>query len=266
MVKRVAWHYIEFSSSFYAAVLHFTATSRGAYCSCTSSRRSLSALMSSSRVLNPRKLPRLDYKKLNDVTLPSKRPSAKCQGSKLYPVEVLEVDNLHDRMKIHYVGYDESFDEWREVKDNLEYSTDESHSQSETAYAPFSLYFELGTKIKVSLLSKRKESPNIRLEVPFDKLLYEGGLKSCGRFRRTYRGIQRYGIAKYSDLNPLLGVNWHYRGLNDVGDFCFVILETVEYYIFKRAPIIEYIPAPSGVVAETRQLGWTLIFTFQETK
>ena len=32
---------------------------------------------------------------------------------KLYPVIVTEVDKIGKRMKIHYVGYSEQFDEWR---------------------------------------------------------------------------------------------------------------------------------------------------------
>ena len=77
-------------------------------------------------------------------------------------------------------------------------------------------------------MSRRKESLTVRIELPFDKVLFEG-LKVCGTESRYYRGVQRYKIAKYANLNPLLGQNWHFRGINPNGDFCYVILSTLEY-------------------------------------
>jgi len=86
---------------------------------------------------------------------------------------------------------------------------------------PFSLYFELRNKIKIVLNSGRKESPVIRIDMPFDKLQFDGGLKQYGTFVRTFRGIVRCNINHYGDLNVLLGKNWHFRGLNSQGDFCY---------------------------------------------
>ena len=35
------------------------------------------------------------------------------KGTKLYDIEVKEVDKANKRLKIHYVGYSSRFDEWR---------------------------------------------------------------------------------------------------------------------------------------------------------
>ena len=43
---------------------------------------------------------------------------------------------------------------------------------------------------------------------------------------KSVRGTQHYKISFYNDLDGLLGRDWHYGGLNDVGDFCYVVLET----------------------------------------
>ena len=40
---------------------------------------------------------------------------------------------------------------------------------------PFTLYTELRNKIK-SALNSRKESPVVRIDMPFDKLQFDGGL------------------------------------------------------------------------------------------
>jgi len=81
----------------------------------------------------------------------------------------------------------------------------------------------------------------IRIDMPFDKLLFDGGLRSLGTLVRTYRGTERYRINHYRDLNPLLGVNWHFCGLNCNGDFSYAILASVQFYVYK-----EYVPSTSG--------------------
>ena len=65
----------------------------------------------------------------------------------------------------------------------------------------------------------------------FDKVTFDEGLRTKGHASKSVRGTQHYKISSYNDLDGLLGRNWHYRGLNDVGDFCYVVLETVEYCI-----------------------------------
>ena len=112
-------------------------------------------------------------------------------------------------------------------------------------------------------MSRRKESPTVRIELPFDKV-FEGGLKVHGTESRYYRGVQRYKMAKYADLNPLLRQNWHFRGINPNGDFCYVILSTLEYYLHKREPLNEYFPSDlsNEFIFKSRDLGYMLVFIF----
>ena len=97
---------------------------------------------------------------------------------------------------------------------------DECSDPESPVLLPFSLYFELGNAIKKPLNSGRKESPHVHIEMEFDKLQFTGGLKAYSTSSRTYRGIERYKITSYKNLDPLLGKNWHIRGLNSNGDFC----------------------------------------------
>ena len=41
----------------------------------------------------------------------------------------------------------------------------------------FSLYHELGTRIKSVLNSNRKGSPLVRIDMPFDSIEFDGGLQ-----------------------------------------------------------------------------------------
>ncbi len=98
-------------------------------------------------------------------------------------------------------GYDEEYDEWRDNEELVDLTGQTENPKSDTdtdkdfVYSPFSLYSEFGTKIKVSLKLKYRwsaEETAVRIELPFDKLLFEGGIKACGTPSRYYRGGQRY--------------------------------------------------------------------------
>ena len=70
------------------------------------------------------------------------------------------------------------------------------------------LYRELALKIKSCLSCARKSSLLVKIESPFDKLQYDGGLRAYGKFKCFSRGNEHYAISQYSDLDDLLGKNW----------------------------------------------------------
>ena len=94
--------------------------------------------------------------------------------------------------------------------------------------------------------------------MPFDTIHFNGGLKCHGVNLRNYRRMQRYKINSYEDLHPLLGHNWHVRGLNAARDFCYIILNTIELY--KRRPLMDYVPSAHGPVQTKIELGYNLVF------
>ena len=98
----------------------------------------------------------------------------------------------------------------------------------------------------------------LRIELPFDKLLFDGGLKQHGHLLRKAHGHEIFTIRRYADLEPLLGEGWHIRGLNDSLDFCYVNLHTVQFYLHQRKDIVEY--TPEGT--KTIHGGLVLIFRF----
>ena len=60
----------------------------------------------------------------------------------------------------------------------------------------------------------------------------------------------------------VLGRNRHFRGLNSNGDYCYVVLETVEFYLHKRQPLQEFFPAQGKPLCNSRDLGYMLTFSF----
>ena len=87
---------------------------------------------------------------------------------------------------------------------------------------------ELQYQIKLALNSGTRQDVAVRIEIPFDPLVFAGGLQQAGVFVREYRGHSVYRIAA-----PLLGQRWHIRGLN-CNDFCYVNLETVLFNLHHR--------------------------------
>ena len=112
--------------------------------------------------------------------------------------------------------------------------------QVEDVYIPFELHHELTFQIKLSLKSDNRKDPDVRLELLFDKILFEGGLKKMGKPLRLFHGHEIYTIKSYGDLKPLLGNRWYIRALNEHLDFCYVNLDTVQFHLHTRQPLEEF--------------------------
>ena len=187
----------------------------------------------------------------------------------LYKIRVVE--ERGDKVKVHYVGYGRKYDEWKN-RDELVVLDDESAAESseesddEEAYVPLSLHKILADRIKLSLSSNQRLAPSVRIEIPFNRVSFEGALAKCGTRKGSGRRV-RYTIRDYKALDRILGKGWHWRGLNQAGDFCYVILDSIEYYLLKKRALQEYFPPSDGVgtgqiTAKKRTLGYSLIFKF----
>lgn len=205
---------------------------------------------------------RPNYREPKETDIVAMKTKAKTKPDKnLYPIEVVDQDLT--RFKVHYVGFSSSHDEWKDREDVVDISEDSGGPEG--IIQKFSLYYELATRIKSALNSCRKKSPVVRIDMPFDRLEFDGGLRQYGKEKRHVRAVQHYSISAFQDLNPLLGVDWHFRGVNVNGDFCYVILSTVEFYLYRRRPIKDYVPVTSEdfqVKETSRNIGDMLVFCF----
>ena len=131
-------------------------------------------------------------------------------------------------------------------------------------YIPFNLHTELYYQIKVALNTSRSSrsansDPEVRIELPFDSLLFVGGLQQEGTLLRTQRGRNIYGLRQYSDIEHIIGKRWYVRVLNQQMDFCYVKLDTVQFYLNSRRPLPDYQPGSSVQIVSG---GWVLVFRF----
>ena len=122
---------------------------------------------------------------------------------------------------------------------------------------PFHLHSELAYQIKLALKPSTRSDPNVRIELPFDRYLFVGGLQQAGKFLKSSHGHSIYGISSYSTLAPILGREWHLRILNKEKDFCYAILETVQYHLHRRQPAEDAVDPERSVDG-----GYLLIFRF----
>ena len=209
-----------------------------------------------------------NYRELTAIKLPKACKTSR--KDKLYPIEVVETDGCRGR--IHYVGYNDSFDEWRDLSELVDIPPHPSHNSAsvihDTPIQPYNLYNELRLKIKYALVCRAgKGSPLITIDMGFDYLLFKGGLQAVGVVKQDTHGRNlQYKLRSYKDLDPLLGQNWHFRGANEKGDYAFVILSSVEYYIHQRRRITEYHPSQSAAkstpVLHSEDAGYGLKFCF----
>ena len=179
-----------------------------------------------------------NYKDLADVYLPrvTKRPKKKKDDDELYPIEVVEEAENGERVKIHYVGWSDKYDEWRSRADIV---------LPPSSYDPNR---ELAYRIKQSLNSGARHEPQVRIELTLDQHVYATGLKNSGTYVCSRRGHNIYAIQQYKDLSPLLGDKWYMRGINDRLDFCYVNLSTVRYWLHQRKAVEDFHPGGKKLI------------------
>ena len=189
------------------------------------------------------------------VGKPDKKKKKEAADNNLYEVEIKEVDIAAQRLKIHFKGYDEKFDEWRPFSNDslpvvrVERMSVPSRNSLQERLNGFNerMYRE----IKRKLYSGRKDDPEIRIEIPVDYDVFNEGLGSCASF--TYqRGKEIYAITDNEVLDSFFGLNWNERIINEHGDFAYVEPQTVRFWLTKRRPIVEFKLMGNKVVGKSR--------------
>ncbi len=152
----------------------------------------------------------------------------------LYNVEVVEEEE--NKVKIHYVGYSSKHDEWIR-KSEIAYKPSCSCRATD---ADLSLTSALACAIKQKLVPRRKlEDPAVRIQLPFDSATFQL-LQAKGKLLTSSRGNKVYTVEEYNDLDELLGERWHIRVANIYGDFSYVILSTIRFYLTQPAPLLDF--------------------------
>ena len=169
-------------------------------------------------------------------------------------MSIVQRDETNELVKVRYIGYDSSYNEWRPESDIINLSDEEDHVQEDSgntscstypgssgqsalttsmavlnSFPPkhHSLYEELLFRIKSLLTCSRKGDSLCCIAMGFDTIHFEG-LARRGVLCKTNRG-QVYTLPTLTKLDDILGAQWYVRGINTAGDFCYVQPKTVKY-------------------------------------
>jgi len=138
---------------------------------------------------------------MNDIALPRiKRSREKRQTLPNWSSRKARVQSE----KIHYIGYNDDNDEWRESSEIVPLSIPVNNSSDTTVNTstipvpptmqPYNPYIELGIRTKQSLTCGRKDSPSVKITMGFDYFLFMDGLQPADITTKTVQGLVHYKI------------------------------------------------------------------------
>lgn len=172
----------------------------------------------------------------------------------------MATDSKANKVKVHYLNYPASMDEWRDCSKDPERIgtvTELPVLSPDTLNERFLCFLsKLQREIKLNLFSSKQEDPGIRLEVDIEEEIFQEFLKSV---ENNSQKRNRFSVKK-EELDLLFSDEWDIRVLNKHLDFCFVMPGTIQFWTRKKSPITEF-KIISGVPVES-QIERELVFVF----
>eukprot|EP00112_Aurelia_sp_Birch-Aquarium-sp1_P026798 Seg9737.1 transcript_id=Seg9737.1/GoldUCD/mRNA.D3Y31 product="hypothetical protein" protein_id=Seg9737.1/GoldUCD/D3Y31 len=198
--------------------------------------------------------------------VPCKQPK---KDKKFYDVEIKEIDAVNKKVKVHFIGWPDKCDEWQSYNENhesgefpvvklqkLDPPSKESLLERCREFSS-SLHLEIKKKLKAD----RKEDPEIRIELPIDKDVFEEVFSHLGK-SKTKRGRSCTNIENNRELDETLGKRWNVRFRNSNGDFCKVCEGTVNFWLLIRNPLSDFMPIGGKLFPSKIEQKPCLVFTF----
>lgn len=199
---------------------------------------------------------RVDYKALSEgpkINSGEKTKHISWSASTFFPINIVDeaIVNGVPQVLVHYIDWDKKYNEWQPLGDVLTI-TDQYIFTNPEGTSLF--YLQLATAVKENLHIQRKTDSLVEIRLPMQKESFDL-IKRCGRSKSQ----GWYFISKLSDLNELLGNNWHFRVVNKNKDFAFIVDGTVRYRLSERRPLVEF-DADGNPTYKHR--GFFLVFKF----
>ena len=161
-----------------------------------------------------------------------------------YDIEIKEVDAKNNRMKIHFKGYDEKYDEWRDLDsdDTENFPVVHFHrvlngDGGSLAERFFLVLERLRLEIKRNLKSGRKDDPNVRITLEIQADVFNMLVEKHSWKKVKEKGRISYDLDSIVSLDHLLGERWSSRVSNVQGDFDYVCEKTARVWLMQRQPL-----------------------------
>lgn len=187
--------------------------------------------------------------------------------NKLYDVEIVDTNKEEGKIKIHFKGYSDKYDEWRScVGEDMPIARLERRSvlsRDSLVDRLTSFHESLYREVKRKLYSRHRDDPEVRIDLPIDEDVFEEGMKTIkNTTTKMSRGKTIYSVRSNRDLDELLGAKWDERIFNQYGDFAYVFHGTVRFWCSKKTRVTEYKLIGGRYVESVIEDGNILIFTF----
>jgi len=169
------------------------------------------------------------------------------QNYALYLIEIKEIDPINRQAKVHYVGYSDKYDEWKDLDDNgdsdlpiikcesLFLLSEETLPERITQFC-----YKMSLQVKRALWSSRRNYPEVRFEIPLDSDVYEKAFRIVG-ISYSFKKITGRLICKNEEMDHLLGHKWNVRVKNKFGDCEFVAEGTFCFWMKLRPPLDDFV-------------------------
>ena len=151
-----------------------------------------------------------------------------------YEVNIIDVNKERKQIKIHFVGFSEEFDKWRNYDCERDYFP---FVRLENMFLPNGgsmedrkniFHGQLYRAIKRKLWSGRRDDPEVRIEMNVDPDVFSTGLAQVA-LSTSQRGKDVYSATDNRLLDGVLGSKWDERIMNSSGDFAYVVTNTVRF-------------------------------------
>ena len=79
----------------------------------------------------------------------------------------------------------------------------------------------------------------VKIKIHFTKGAFNS-LNQVGKSQGVSHGHQVYTVSQHSNLDDLLGGQWHLQMSNSDGDFSMAILQTIRFYKLEPKPLLDF--------------------------
>lgn len=157
--------------------------------------------------------------------------------SRLWSLEVTgtRISEGREEVFVHYKGWPNTFDEWRQKTDIVIKPAEHENSD---AYALF--VTSLRIQIKEHLNVFRVRDTQVTVEIPVQRETFSLFLKEAGASLWKERRSQQIYRGDISSLQRVLGKNFFYHVCNAAGDFASIDETSVTLWLKERPCLTEF--------------------------
>ena len=189
-----------------------------------------------------RKKPKVDYCLLANGPSTqfnkSAKPKVSWPSSQLWDIEILQTrgDAGNEEVLVHYIGWS-GFDEWHWKKLSDVVDRNPANELSD-AYSSFISTLKIGVKDNLNV--SRVQDTEITVKTTVQRETYEQFINALQLKKWKTTGKKTIYRGSVAAFVPAFGKDWWYRICSQVGDFAYIVDNTIQLWLLERDCLTEY--------------------------